>query len=139
MMKKFWIVWLVLPFLVISWGCEPNDDFNPDDLSQVLIQGDGWHITYFWDEDKDETYKFNGWVFQFQDNGVFRAVSLSETRQGTWTVNPSSQKLIIDITGFQPLDELNDDWLILEQSDTLIKLRDDNDTHLEELHFQKLP
>ena len=37
-----------------------------------------------------------------------------------------------------PLDELTDDWLITDWGESLIKLRDDNDEHLEELFFEGL-
>jgi hypothetical protein len=50
-------------------------------------------------------------------------------------VNNSSNKLIIVIPSPKPLEELNDHWLILEMTGSSIKLKDDNDEHLEELHF----
>ena len=58
------------------------------------------------------------------------------TVNGTW--NQTSTKLIFTIGGTYALDEMNDDWLIVSISDTEIRLKDDNDEHLEELRLKKV-
>lgn len=107
---------------------------NTDVTGQLTNSGD-WKVSYYWDKDKEETNNFSGYSFLFKDNGVLEALKNGATTTGTWQLNSSSNKLIIQIGTAKPLDDLSDDWLIIEKSNTVIKLKDDNDTQLEELHF----
>lgn len=134
-MKK--LIFLSAFFLLGLAACNPDDDSNANPVTGNPPQGK-WTVTYFWDKVKDETGKFSGYTFEFQSGGIFSAVKGTQTWTGTWSHNSSSTKLIINITGNDALDELTDDWLILENTDNIIKLKDDNEEHLEELHFSKL-
>ncbi len=94
-------------------------------------------MTYFRDKDKDETSDFNGYTFDLKSDGTLVAnLPGGGTINGTW--NQTSTKLIFSITGTYALDEMSDDWLIVSISDTEIRLKDDNDEHLEELRLQKI-
>jgi hypothetical protein len=59
----------------------------------------------------------------------------SGTVNGSWSVG---SRFNIGSFASAPLDDLNDDWVIVSQSSTSIKLRDDNTTKVEELHFSLL-
>lgn len=132
---------MVLAFgLSLLTACtNPNVDIDFSDPQQVLqsTTNDYWRVSWFWDKDKDETHKFDGWRFRFREDGVFEAVSDTLTQAGTWTVqiSGSEHKLIIALSGTDPLSELDDDWLIEFFSQDTIQLRDDNTDHLEQLHF----
>ena len=117
-------------------ACDPDDDSNIVNPTSNQALGK-WTVTYYWDKDKEETSDFNGYVFDFQDDGILVATTASNTYNGTWLKNDSSNKLIINIQGAYPLDEMTDDWLIMEMSGNSIKLKDDNSEHLEELHLKK--
>ncbi len=41
------------------------------------------------------------------------------------------------ISGTDALDDMTDDWLIVEKTDSFIKLKDDNLTKKEEIHLQR--
>lgn len=128
------ILW-VLSLLLFS-ACT-NDTVSP--LDPGLPDNDAWQVTWFWDQDKDETSDFDGYDFYFRANQVFEAVRSGSTTSGTWQVtsDDGSQRLVLFISADKPLSELNDDWIILESSENTIKLKDDNDVHLEELTFSK--
>lgn len=96
-----------------------------------------WKVTYFWDKDKAETSKFSGHSFEFQNNGTLVATANGSTFSGTWSKNSSNTRFNINITGTDALDEMTDDWLLDEMTGSSIKLRDDNDEHLEELYLEK--
>lgn len=116
-------------------ACHKSNDDNGTQV-QNNLPGGKWTVHYYWDKDKDESSNFSGYSFDFQSNGKLVATLPGGSAvSGTWTT--SSTKLTITITGSDELDDLTDDWLIIEQTDTLIKLKDDNNTHLEELHFKK--
>ena len=40
------------------------------------------------------------------------------------------------IVGDDAINELQDDWILAQIDQSQIKLKDDNTTHLEELHFE---
>ncbi|HRD82232.1 MAG TPA: hypothetical protein PK198_20965 [Saprospiraceae bacterium] len=125
----------VLTILLGAACTNISDDSLPsNDVSGVITNGD-WEVSYFWDKTKDETHKFSGYSFVFENGGVLRSIRQGSTTVGTWV--QGSGKLILFAGAADPLEELNDDWIIVERTETLIRLRDDNDEHVEELHFRK--
>ena len=133
-MKKIILSALLLTALFTA--CDPDDASNIVNPTSNQALGK-WTVTYYWDKDKEETSDFNGYVFDFQDDGILVATTASNSYNGTWLKNDSCNKLIINIQGAYPLDEMTDDWLIMEMSGNSIKLKDDNSEHLEELHLKK--
>ena len=129
-------------FALLTLGACNNssdDDSNNPSIPNSDLSGN-WKVTYFWDEDEDETYEFNGYTFEFKSDGTFVALLPGgSTQNGTWGERPDDgvTKLDITIPGAKPLDELNEDWVILEKTNTSLKLRDDDNTYLEEIHFIK--
>lgn len=130
---------LALVALLSTIGCT-NESVNPNPQTTNFSDTGGWRVVWFWDKDKDETSDFNQYTFFFRDGGVFEAVSNSVTTTGTWrtTSDDGSQRLVLFISNSKPLSELNDDWVIVTKGDQSIRLTDDNTTHLEELHFEKV-
>lgn len=130
-------------FILIGFSACTNsssDDVQPDTPSTTLTTTGQWRVSYYFDKDKDETSDFNGYTFSFLDNGVLEASRNGSTTVGTWKVisDDGHQKLVIVIGSAKPLIDLSDDWIITERNDSRIKLRDDNDEHLEELHFSAI-
>lgn len=122
-----------IAFLALSACKKSSNNTLP-----LTLGGSTWVVSYFWDKDKDETSDFAGYTFLFNADGTLTASLPGHAdRTGTWTLSDSDTKLTLKIAGTEALDELNEDWQVLEFSDTLIKLQDDNDTHEEVLHFQK--
>jgi hypothetical protein len=130
-MKKI----IILCFLLSSFMACKNSSSNDVNPSNSIILG-VWKVSYFFD-DKDETSDFNGYTFDFKSDGKFVATFSTNTVNGTWSEDKSSNKLIINISGTKALDELADDWLITEKTNTSIKLKDDNVTKNEQLHFTR--
>ncbi len=126
----------LLTLMALNACTNSNDDNLPNSnvTNQLTTSGD-WKVSYYWDKDKDETNDFSGYSFLFKDNGVLEALKNGVVSTGTWQVNSSSNKLIIFMGATNPLENLNDDWIIVEKTNSVIKLKDDNTTHLEELHF----
>jgi hypothetical protein len=117
-------LWVMLAMMI---GCtNKNDDsVTPDNTSGTINQGN-WKVTYFNDSGKDETNKFNGYTFTFSSNGTITATNGSITETGTWsTGNDDSQvKLYITFMGISPFAEITDDWHVIEQGSSVIKLED---------------
>ncbi len=89
-----------------------------------IVQQGNWKVTLYNDGGKDETYYFTGYVFTFSSGKVTATKSGSST-EGTLTLgtDDSQKKFILNFTS-SPLDKLNDDWHIAEETSTKIRLED---------------
>lgn len=103
-----------------------NDDTPDDGLSTVIVNGT-WYVSSFIDDDHDETYEFNGYNFTFTANGNVTAVKNTNTTNGTWQhiVNGNFSKLDLNFSGSM-LQELEEDWQVIQYTETIIKLRHEN-------------
>ena len=118
-----------------------NDDTTPSGAPVIVNDNGAWRVSYYFDKDKEETSDFSGYRFTFREDGVLEITRDGSTSSGTWKViqDDNRQKLVINTgTAVKPLSDLTDDWIIIEQSTGRIRLEDDNDEHLEELHFEAI-
>lgn len=134
------ILFLTILFALSMAACSksPDDNSSP---SNPQLSGTKWVVSYFWDKDKEETSNFNGYSFEFNSDGTLTAFQPSGAKTtGLWSAHfdDSADKLLIVLSGVSPLDDLNQDWVILEKTDTVMKLKDDNTSHVEEIHFKKI-
>lgn len=126
----------ILLLFVLATACTRSLD-NPAD---VATSG-SWRVTLFTDSGNNETSDFAGYTFTFSTGGTVTAAKNGASQSGTWSVDNSSNKFIIDlgpkVDTNKPLGELTDDWKIISSSDTEIKLTDDNASSNEFLTFTK--
>jgi hypothetical protein len=134
---KFALIIIAVATLTASCTNDPASSIQP---GSHLQSDSGWRVVLFWDKDKDETSDYNQYTFFFHNSGVFEAVSSASTTSGTWrtTSDDGLQRLVLFSSATKPLSELNDDWVIVQSDDQKIQLKDDNDTHLEELVFERI-
>jgi len=137
---------LFLLALTISLAsCSKSNDDNPSNNNSNnkndQVTGN-WTVTYYFDSGKDETSDYSGYSFDFASTGVLTATHSSGTYTGTWRIgdsssddDSSSNKLVITISGNKAMDDLQDDWLINQITDSEIRLMDDNPESAEELRF----
>jgi hypothetical protein len=115
--------------LSFETNCSQNDNGdgsgdnsgNPD-LSSYLTEG-SWSVSTYLDAGTDETQDFTAYTFVFQENGVVTADN-GNTTNGTWIIQESGDKLLLDFGTTIPLDEFNEDWEVVLASETQIELRD---------------
>ena len=129
----------IAAFFCLIVSCTKSDDLASG--TQQLVTSGTWRVTLFTDSGNDETTDFTGYVFSFNNGGTLSAVKNAVTKTGSWSVNNSSGKLIIDlgpkVDANKPLGELTDDWKILSSSSSEIRLGDDNSASNEFLTFTK--
>lgn len=104
-----------------SSGGGPNDA----DLIAALTTGD-WYVNYFFD-DQDETADFADYVFNYATDNTATATNTSTTTNGTWATGVGDETELALILNFGtgiPLDELADDWDVLEVTQDIIRLKD---------------
>ena len=130
---------LVFAAMALLVGCT-TDPVNPNPQNPQISSDAAWRVTWYWDKDKDETSDYAQYTFYFRSNGQFEALQNSTATTGTWRITSSdgTQRLVISTSTSKPLSNLNDDWVILESGDQIIRLKDDNTTHLEELNFERV-
>lgn len=92
-------------------------------LSTIIVDGT-WYVSYFFD-DTDETSAYVGYNFTFNTNGTSLAVKNAISLNGTWSnyIDSGDEKLELNYDGSN-LDELEDDWEVIEYSPTQIRLKD---------------
>ncbi len=126
---------LFFAILLLSAGltsCSKDDNSNNSNNSNVT---GNWRISLYYDN-TDETARYNGYTLSFNSGGVLVASNGTNTVNGTWSV--TSSKFIINF-GTDPLfSDLNDDWQIVENTSTSIKLKDDNPAQDDKLEMIKL-
>jgi hypothetical protein len=132
---------LILATSLLAYCSKEDNSSNDTGPITPIVTAGGWHVSLFSERDNDETSDFNGYNFTFQPDGKLIAVKGNITKQGIWSENTSSNKLIIDLgdknDSNKPLGELTDDWVILSHTDSKISLTDDNTTREEKLEFTR--
>jgi hypothetical protein len=103
--------------------CDDNGNpVNSSELSSLLTSGT-WKITYFFDE-SDQTSQYSGYNFTFNSNGSTQATANNFNSSGTWSafIDSGDIKLLLNYQSAQ-LEEINEDWRVLEFSATVVKLK----------------
>ncbi|WP_197052689.1 hypothetical protein [Psychroserpens sp. Hel_I_66] len=122
--------------------CSSIESVDDTALVNALTDGD-WYVTYFFD-DTDETTDFADYVFNFTSDNTATATEMSETISGSWsTTSGDDTELGLNLnfgTGV-PLDELADDWDVLEVTNDIIRLKDISvgDGSVDFLTFERTP
>lgn len=120
-MKK--LLFLFLSIVVFS-SCSVSDD-NPSPSGSTTVSGT-WKVKSFIDnKNRDRTSYYAAYNFDFKTSGELVVSSSSIKYNGTYSsvMDSGKQKFYITITtSDNEIDELNEDWILAEKTDTLIKL-----------------
>lgn len=113
---------------------------DPNTQAMVLSDSAGWRVTYFYDNDKEETSDYQGDQLFFDADGSFRVIrSDASSYAGSWSLTNDDglPRLVLNISGNKDLEELSDDWVIRVFEETKIELSDDNSSKTEELKLER--
>ena len=119
------VIFISIAVLIVSCPNSKDDDINPANGNTNIPEG-SWKVSQYIDSGKDETHKFNGYTFVFENDGTLTSTNGSNTATGTWSMgsDDSQTKLIISFSTSQPHDDLSEDWTILEKNSGIIRLQD---------------
>ena len=93
-------------------------------LSEVIVSG-SWKISSFIDGSENKTSDYEGYIFTFSANGTSLAVRNATSLNGNWASYVDSDYAKLELSFFgDTLDEIEDDWRVIEFNGTLIKLSD---------------
>ncbi|MEH6765464.1 MAG: hypothetical protein V7655_13255 [Aequorivita antarctica] len=114
----------------LTFGRNPNTGGNNTELNlfiENLITGT-WFVNLLEENGVDHTANFNEYEFTFLRNGSAVAVSNNNTINGFWTAEIDSGNLDFilnfETTTNNNFAELNDDWDVLEATQSIIRLSD---------------
>jgi len=94
-------------------------------LVAALTSGD-WYVNYYFD-DVDETADFADFLFNFASDNTATATDTNGTTNGAWFTSSGDQtelELNLNFGTAYPLDELAEDWDVLEVTNEMIRLKD---------------
>lgn len=102
---------------------EANNNISPSKVTNTVSSG-SWHVTYFGDKDKEEASHLNEYKFTFMDSNIITAIREGRVVKGTWQTDADKASVKLNIKFDDPahLDELSEEWQVLERTDTRIKL-----------------
>lgn len=115
---------LLLIISVAFSNCKKEDRISPSNaiINTVVVPGD-WKIALFNELSTDKTSKFKWYSFKFNTNGTITAINGSSSVNGAWsTVREGKIRKIIIYFSSAPLDDLNDDWRVVNQTSTTLEL-----------------
>lgn len=146
----------LIGLLVVS--CESDDQsentnrYDPLDVvrAQASVREGEWRVVEYRDDDDDDEFfgsiDFDGYVFEFSENGMVTATVGAEVYTGTWKIelesddddfdddNTDEMEFELELNNANgALEEISEDWDVLEYSDTRIRLGDEDDDDDDEL------
>ena len=118
--------------LIGMFACTSQSGVDlPSDLSvsaKVVVNGQ-WRITYFFDSDREETSKFAGYTFAFNEDDTVKVTRGTTTVAGMWSITHNgsnddmkSGHFNLTFSGNDTFDELNEDWNFIFQNSQKIEL-----------------
>ncbi|MFM1829446.1 MAG: hypothetical protein RL624_1687 [Bacteroidota bacterium] len=100
---------------------------SKDNLSNVwsYVTKGTWRVTLYQENGVSKLYYFSNYDFTFS-NSTVTATRNATTVTGTFSTkyDDSKNKLVLNFGNTSPFNELNDDWEILEESATKIRMQD---------------
>jgi hypothetical protein len=126
MNMKTKLLGLLMLSLTILTACDKNDDNSSStmDVRTVATSGN-WRVTYFMEDNREQTSIFSGYSFTFAANNSLTAIKGTSSIAGSWATDTddSKSKLVIVFAGSSGFDELTEDWLVIESTSSRIKLQ----------------
>jgi hypothetical protein len=119
---------IVIIFLFFFWSC------TKDSTTEESNAFSTWKVDYFFDG-IDQTADYGNFYFMFNDDGTLMAHEGSKLTVGRWS--ESNGRLNIQFDSNPLLLKLKRDWLIVEKSASVIKLKDNSSSPSPFLNFVK--
>jgi hypothetical protein len=104
----------------------PGTSETPVSPALKVFQDETWKVALYIDCNEDETYHFTAYTFSFDSSGTVTATNGSSSVKGSWGIrtNEEHNKFDLDFGKYDPLHKINDDWHIIEQTSSKIRLED---------------
>ncbi|GAA0871840.1 hypothetical protein GCM10009117_09860 [Gangjinia marincola] len=121
--------------------CDDDGDVDDADLVNALTTGD-WYVTNFTEDNQDETGVYADYTFNFFTDQTTTATNSNGTTTGSWATDSDDGELelLLNYGEADPLDELTEDWDVVEVTNEIIRLEDaDDDGTVDTLTLERTP
>ncbi|MBL0049806.1 MAG: hypothetical protein IPP32_17125 [Bacteroidetes bacterium] len=127
MKKIIRLSFLAILASITLFSCKKDDNSNSGATANVtnqVIQSGKWAVTFFSEDGVDHTNYFSNYLFEFSNSGVVSATKNTNTVSGTWQTgtDDSQVKFILLFNSISPFEDIEEDWHVLEQSSSQLKL-----------------
>lgn len=119
---------------VVIVACNEDENISPtgndvDSVSEFLTSDNGLRITLLMDDEDNETYLFDSYLFVFNSDETVRATDANETVNGTYSVfrDDGRIELRMSFLNNPSFKELNDDWYFISINQNTIRFDDSGD------------
>jgi hypothetical protein len=132
-----------LTVLIAVSSCGDNDqreEVKPKEALEATIEKDEWMVTYYFDG-TDQSDHLKGLRFQFLSDGGIIARSNYSVVNGIWTAVDARNgqlKFNMQFEDKQPLDQLDEEWIVVERTESSITLGDGSDNDGGRLTLEKV-
>jgi len=136
-MKKLLPVLLML-MGITTLSCKKSVDDKKKDLLVEAMTNGVWLVDLYTDGATDITGDFQGYEFQFLENGTVMGTKNSIMTHGTWMGDINTQTITSDFPGASyPLTKLNGTWKITDSYLDYVKSETGTGTSKQVLHLKK--
>lgn len=119
-------------------SCRKFIDKQKQQVGENLITDGTWRVSRYVSGGSDLTAVFNGYVFQFKDNGTVDGIMESQIITGTWSADIAARTIYSNFPeGRRPVSLLNYTWKITDSYNDSVSANTQADTTLLRLELHK--
>ena len=120
-MQKQLLIYLFV-FLPFSFSCKKAIEEKKKDIVVEAMTDGRWFVKEYKAAGIYVTSEFNGYEFQFYENGKVEAILSTNITNGTWTGDVNALTITSNFGGApQPVSRLNGVWKLIDNSWTYVK------------------
>ena len=107
---------LFLFFITLTYSCKKFIEQQEKNAIVDLVTKGQWRVTGYIDHQTDTlTSDFDGYLFQFNENGTVYGVKFGQQTNGTWSADVSKKSITSNFpTATYPITLLNHTWTITD-------------------------
>ena len=121
-----------------SVSCRKFIEKQKQQVAENIITDGNWRVSRYVSGDSDLTAAFNGYLFQFKDNGTVDGIMGSQIITGTWSADIASRTISSGFpAGKLPVSLLNYTWKITDSYNDSVSANTQVDTTLLRLELHK--
>jgi len=120
MQKKLLI--FVFAFIPLTYSCNKIIEEKKKDVVVDAMTDGRWYVKDYKAAGIFVTAEFNGYEFQFYEDGKVQAFLNTSITNGVWTGDINQLTITANFTGAQqPINRLNGSWKLMDNSWTYVK------------------
>jgi hypothetical protein len=115
------------------------EDVKRNAILDIMTNGQ-WYVEYYFENSNDRSAQFDGYFFQFNDDGTVTGQKASFTEQGTWKENITDYSITADFpSAGEPVSNLNGKWIWKDSGNDFVITEKTADSATYKLKLRKKP